>query len=401
VVTVLCSLALCSFAGSLTAQANPQQGTTFEIYGFVMTDAGFDFRRNDPLWFDVVRPTKLPAFENEFGEDGQTFWSVRQTRFGVKSSTPTRLGTLSTTFEWEMFGTGVDAGQTTLRLRHAYGELGEFGAGQYWSPFMDIDVFPNSIEYWGPTGMAFFRNVQVRWMPVQGDSRVSVALERPGASGDQGIYRDRIELDGISPRFPVPDLSAEGRYADDWGYVELAGILRWIEWDDLIVDAFDLEGDELGWGLSLSSNLLFGTDNSDIVRLQAVYGEAIQNYMNDAPVDIGIRLNPGNLRTPVVGEALSVLGLVAFLDHRWNEEFTSAIGWSFLDMGTTPDLRPDFFESGHYALANVLWTPIENVMMGGEFQYGSRKNLDDDFHFRDFRIQFSFKYNFARQFGGG
>ena len=66
-------------------------------------------------------------------------------------------------FEFELFGTGVDEGQTTFRLRHAYGELGQFGAGQTWSPFMDPDVFPNSVEYWGPTGMVFFRNVQFRW----------------------------------------------------------------------------------------------------------------------------------------------------------------------------------------------------------------------------------------------
>ena len=30
------------------------------------------------------------------------------------------------------------------------------------SAYMDPDVFPNSLEYWGPTGMVFFRNVQVR-----------------------------------------------------------------------------------------------------------------------------------------------------------------------------------------------------------------------------------------------
>ena len=79
-----------------------------------------------------------------------------------------RSASLKTQFEFELFGTGVDEGQTTFRLRHAYGELGAFGAGQTWSPFMDPDVFPNSLEYWGPTGMVFFRNVQVRWMPVQG-----------------------------------------------------------------------------------------------------------------------------------------------------------------------------------------------------------------------------------------
>ena len=38
---------------------------------------------------------------------------------------------------------------------------------------MDPDVFPNSVEYWGPNGMVFFRNVQVRWMPWQKATRTS------------------------------------------------------------------------------------------------------------------------------------------------------------------------------------------------------------------------------------
>ena len=160
-----------------------------------MTDAGYNFGTIDPAWFDVVRPTKLPAFANQFGQNGQTYFSVRQTRFGVKSSTPTSFGDLKTIFEFELFGTGVDAGQTTFRLRHAWGEMGHFGVGQYWSPFMDIGVFPNSIEYWGPNGMVFFRNVQFRWTPIKTDRNTfMIAAERPGASGDQGVYSGRIEL---------------------------------------------------------------------------------------------------------------------------------------------------------------------------------------------------------------
>jgi hypothetical protein len=30
---------------------------------------------------------------------------------------------------------------------------------------MDPAVFPNSIEYWGPNGMIFFRSVQLRYTP--------------------------------------------------------------------------------------------------------------------------------------------------------------------------------------------------------------------------------------------
>ena len=50
---------------------------------------------------------------------------------------------------------------------------------------MDPDVFPNSLEYWGPNGMVFFRNVQLRWMPInKGNHQLWFAFERPGASAD-------------------------------------------------------------------------------------------------------------------------------------------------------------------------------------------------------------------------
>ena len=234
-----------------------------------------------------MRVTKLPSFEGEYGNNGNTYFSVRQTRFGTKGYFDTPLGELKTIFEFELFGTGVDAGQTTFRLRHAYGELGHFGVGQYWSPFMDIDVFPNSIEYWGPTGMVFFRNIQVRWMPIMGDTRLTFALERPGASADQGNYANRIELQDVTGRFPLPDFSGEYRYAGKFGYVELAGMVRYISWKDNNPDAIDLSDNVIGWGINLSSNLNIG--KSVVGRFQAVYGQGIQNYMNDSPADIGIR----------------------------------------------------------------------------------------------------------------
>ena len=196
------------------------------------------------------------------------------------------MGELRTTFEFELFGTGVDEGQTTFRLRHAYGELGKIGAGQYWSPFMDIDVFPNSLEYWGPAGMVFFRNVQVRYMPIQGDTRLTLAVERPGASGDAGVLSDRIELQNVKGRSPIPDFSGEYRFGGSRGYFEVAGILGRMSWDDMLADQFELSGDATRWGINLSSNVKLGS--STTLRLQYAYGEGIQNYMNDAPVDVGI-----------------------------------------------------------------------------------------------------------------
>ena len=264
---------------------------------------------------------------------------------------------------------------------------------------MDIDVFPNTVEYWGPPGMVFFRNVQIFWRPIDANgSRFTVALERPGASGDQGVYSDRVELSGIVPRFPLPDLSAEYRVGQSWGYVELAGIVRQINWDDMLADAFDLSGDATGWGVTLSSNIK--PTANDVLRLQVVYGEGTENYFNDAPVDIGIESNPGNPTRPIVGVPLPNLGIVAYLDHTWNPKWSTALGFSMVDIENSDGQAPSAYSRGQYASINAMHYPAPNVMIGGEFQWGTRENFSDGFDSDDYRLQFSFKYNFSRKFGG-
>jgi DcaP outer membrane protein len=369
---------------------------SMEIYGFAMLDIGHDFKQIHPNWFDTMRVTRLPKFENEFGEDNNTFAGVRQSRLGVRATVPTDLGDIKTTFEFELFGTGVDEGQTTFRLRHAYGELGGFGAGQTWSPFMDPDVFPNSLEYWGPTGMVFFRNVQARWIPSIGTHDVVLAVERPGASGDQGVYADRVELDGIRARFPLPDFSGAYKFRQDWGYVRAAGILRRINWDDTLDDGLDLSGDATGWGLNLSSNINLG---KSVIRIQYVFGEGIQNYMNDSPIDIGIVNNLSDPLRPVIGEPIPLQGLVLFLDHTWGPHFTTSIGYSRQDNDNTDAQAGDAFRKGEYALGNLLYTPIQNVMAGVELQWGRRQNFDR-LESDGLKLQFSFKYNFSYKLGG-
>jgi hypothetical protein len=372
--------------------------SSIDLYGFIMLDSGYDFKTNNPDWFDVVRPTQLPSSSGEFAPDGKAYFGVRQTRFGVKTSTPTSLGNLKTQFEFELFGTGVDKGQTTFRLRHAYGELGQFGAGQTWSPFMDIDVFPNSLEYWGPTGMVFFRNVQVRWMPIRSDNtRLTFAVERPGASADQGVYADRVELQGVKPKFDMPDFSWEARLIRRWGYARFGGIFRKISWVDTNkVDAVNLSGDAFGWGVNFSSNLNLG--KHDIGRFMVVYGAGVENYMNDAPIDIGIKNNFSNPASPIKGVALPLLGIVSFLDHNWSERFSSSIGYSMLNIENSDAEKPSDFHQGHYALTNLLYHPVPSVTIGSEFQFGRRVNFTDGFNVNDYRLQFSFKYDWKKGF---
>ena len=378
-----------------------EKKSSIDIYGFAQLDSGYEFGQNDPAWFDVVRPTKLPSFPDQFAPNGKVFFSVRQSRFGVKTLTPTQFGKLKTIFEFELFGTGVNAGQTTFRLRHAYGELPHIGAGQTWSPFMDPDVFPNSLEYWGPPGMVFFRTLQARYMPVNNDRlRLIIAAENPGASADQGVYRDFLELQNINPKFDMPDFSLQARVMRGWGHVQLAGIFRKITWVDTTPNpTFRLGDTVLGWGINASSNLNF--TKNDVGRFQVVYGKGIQNYMNDAPVDIATKSNPSNPIRPILGVPLPVLGVVAFLDHNWNDRYSTSLGYSLVNIENSNGQVPSDYHQGHYTLANLLYHPVPAVTIGSEFQFGRRINFTDGFNVNDYRMQFSFKYAFEKKFEFG
>jgi hypothetical protein len=388
-------------SGTAAAQAASNDTTLrFEIYGFGQGDLGYDFGRMNPQWFDVVRPSKLPSTPDEFGKNGNAWASARQSRFGVKAVKLTDYGDVTAVFDFDMFGVGIDAGQTTIRLRHAYGQFEHLLAGQLESAFMDLDVFPNVLDYWGPNGMLFFRNAQVQYRAIDmKNQQLAFALEKPGASADAGDYTGRIELANVKPHFPWPDISGHYRYSGDRGHVQLGGIWRMIRWDQVPTDTFDLSGHVTGWGLSLGGNVNY-TNKTNILHLQVNYGEGIQNYFNDAPVDVGVENQLTNLRTPITGEALPIFGAMVYLDHTWDQHFTSALGWSMVNVTNSDGQAANAFHNGQYASTNLLWTPVRNVMIGGELQYARRQNFFNDFDFNQFKLQFSAKYSFSQKFGG-
>ena len=284
---------------SVTAQDSTK---SLEVYGFAMVDMGYNFKQIDPRWFDAMRINRLPKYKDQFAPDGTWFFGVRQTRFGVKGYTPTKMGDLTVRFEFDMFGTGSDEGQTTMRLRYAYGQLGKFLAGQATSPFMDDDQWPNTVEYWGPSGMVFYRNVQVRYMPINdADKELWIALERPGAGADKGtisIPEGGPLLDSVKAKLSAPDVSAHFKKRGKWGSVQLAGIFRPLKWADIRVNkgGSDLSGSATGWGANLSAAI--NLTKNTVFRGNIVYGEGIENYMQDAPNEPPPASGTGLLRRP-------------------------------------------------------------------------------------------------------
>ncbi|MFO1394758.1 MAG: DcaP family trimeric outer membrane transporter [Steroidobacteraceae bacterium] len=395
-----------ALAGSLvlsTAVARAEDaGRTFDIYGFAQADAIYDFQRMAPDWDDAFRPSKIANPEGEYGSNGQSSLSVKQSRFGIKGTMPTAEGydPITFKFEFDLFGVGVDAGQTTFRLRYAYGEWGSLLAGQTTSVFMDLDVFPNVIDYWGPDGMVFWRNVQFRWTPYRTDtSSFAIAIEQPSNDVDPGQIREYDPELGsnIQGNEQVPNLAMHWRTSGDWGHVQVAGLLRDIGYDTKGTKNNKPKGSVTGWGVNLSGTI--NTWGKDRILWQYVTGDGIASYMNDGGVDLApqgrfpTETDPGNVHA----EAIPLTGIVAYYDHYWSEKFSTAFGYSttYVDNSNLQD--PDAYRKGQYTSVNLLYYPVTNVMVGGEVLWGDLENKDGS-KGSDTRVQFSVQYKWGKTF---
>ena len=376
--------------------AQAQAKYSFEFYGFAEADVITDTNRVDPAWDDAFRPSKIATESGQFGSGGQTSVSVKQSKFGVQGTLPVEnfADPITFKFEFDFFGVGVDAGQTTIRLRHFYGEWGQVLAGQTNSLFMDGDVFPNTIDYWGPAGMVFYRNVQIRWTPYKtADSHFAIAIERPGNDVDAGQVRQLDPELGANIRNDekLPDFTAQFNTKGTWGHVQLAGIVRRVGFDSVGTIAGEPKGAEMGWGLNLSGHLNFF--ERDKLLGQVVYGHGIASYMNDGGTDLA---PGGTSRVDIHPEAVPLLGVLLYYDHYWNDNWSSSIGYSFTQVDNTSLQDAFAFHQGDYASVNLLYTPIKSLMVGGELLWGQRTNNDGQSG-NDIRFQFSVKYSFGAQ----
>jgi hypothetical protein len=375
----------------LAQEAGAKPG--FEVYGFAQADLIQDFKRVRPDWNATLRPSRIPTTDGQYGSDGETVFSVRQSRLGVKASLPVAGDLLKTRFEFDFFGTGSgdrpDAGgQNGVRLRHAYGEWGPVLAGLTHSLFMDADLWPNIIDYWGPAGMSFYRNVQVRYTRVMGAHTVALALERPATDLDAGVVRANPAYADVAPASKLPDLTAQYRLTGGWGYLQVAGILRWLGYDTPGATGGDPKDNTLGYGLDVSS--VFKAGSMATVRLSLIGGKGISYYMNDGGTDLAFG---GTVAAPTA-EAVPLLGVFAYVDLAWSERWTSSVGYSATMVDNTTLQAGDAFKTGQYASVNLLASPAPALLFGPELLWGSREDKGGASG-TDVRLQVSLKYSFS------
>jgi hypothetical protein len=392
-----------ALAGMLLATAPSRAEDTaneIEVYGFAQADLIMDIGgRLDPDWDDAFRPSRI-CIDGACGSDGQSSISVKQSLVGVKGTMPTGDGSTPLRFkiDFDLFGVGEDAGQTTIRLRQAYGEWGPILAGKVDSLFMDGDVFPNTIDFWGPAGMVFYRNVQFRWTPWKSDrGHFAIAVERPSNDIDPGNIRLVGGLEDLQVQNDeeLPDLTAQARFGGDWGHVQLGGILRKVGYELRLTDDEEwTDGSETGWGVNLATAIhTFGQDR---LLLQVVYGEGIASYMNDGGMDLAPRatFDGSGAVASLRAQAVPLTGVHAYYDHYWSERWSSSIGYSYTEVDNTNFQDADTFHKGDYASGNLLFYPADNLLFGAELLWG-KLTTNDGANDDDVRFQFTARYTFG------
>ena len=112
----------------------------------------------------------------------------------------------------------------------------------------------------------------------------------------------------VKPRYP--DITGQFRVDGTWGHVQLAGVARWITFDNSLGIDGRPSGTVFGWGGNLSGHL--NTFGQDAIRGQIAYGRGIAAYSNDCCFDLA--------PDPIRAAALPLLNWLAYYDHWWSSD---------------------------------------------------------------------------------
>jgi len=370
-------------AASPPAEGKPR----VEAYGQVMLDAIHDTKRMNPAWQATLRPSQVPVHcpdDPGCGKDGASVMSVRQSSLGVRAAVPTALGEAKADLAFDLFGTD---GSTSIHWLRAWAELGRWGAGQTDSNFMDIDAFPSVIDYWGPPGMVFLRNPQLRYTHAAKEGTSwAFSLEAPNSVLDTGKLSqvDPSLGAGVTAHNRWPDLVGSVRMDRDWGHVKAAAIARQVGFQTTTMASGNPAGERAGYGLNLTG--VWKLSPRDTASWGLAGGKGIASYMNDGGTDLA---PDARLRA----QAVTSLGYFLYLGHAWNDKFTSSVGVSQHRQDNTGGQADNAFRAGSYASTNLLYALAPNVTIGGELLWGRRENKDGSSAI-DSRFQFSTRVSF-------
>jgi outer membrane murein-binding lipoprotein Lpp len=350
----------------------PGSNTLLKIGGYVKVDGIYDVKGNGngpALDVGDIPLQGTPASKR----NPNFFATARESRFNITTLTPTEAGELKTFIEGDFYGTGGNALHSNsygFRLRHAYFEVGPWLAGQNWFTFRDGDTIPETLDFNGPTGITSGRQAVLRYTTALGPGKLALALENPlsDAYGTTGVWPDSTT--GINY---APEGVVKWTVDPAWGHFAIAGVVRDIAIDTggVVASTIGLNAKDstLGWGVL--AGLGINTFGKDRLNIQAVAGEGVGRYFNNAaaPDYAGASVRAdGTLR------ATPAYGLSAGYLHNWNDWIRSTVAYNHISYDNELPLQPLLsFRSVDTAYANVLFNPWVNTTLGLEYSYGHVK----------------------------
>ena len=274
---------------------------------------------------------------------GDTLLEAQQSRFWLKTWTPSDLGQVRTYLSGDFNGSPYGT-STNLRLRHAYGTVGNFLFGQTWEVFSTGVATPGTIDFNGPDGIRFTsRRAQVRYtLPFTGGNFQVSVQQTGGATFLGGLPA------GASHIRRLPTASAKATVSGDWGTAFLAGMLREIRSDGAAGVSTD---NTEGWGINIGTRIkTFGKAS---IAGAFVFGEGITGTVEVTPT--------GKL------SAREEFGVVISYEHWWQDNLLSTIAYGRNEFTNDTAISPTAVESVFSIHANLIWIAVPRVQFGVEW----------------------------------
>ena len=366
----------------------PGSNTSVTLGGYVKLDAVFS---NPSAGVDLkgdlfLDPTAIPVGPTAGNnERNQVKFGARESRLFVKTNTPTSVGDLNTHVEFDFYGADGNESVSNshgFRLRHAYGTLGNFLAGQTWTNFMNAASLPDTLDFGGPVGQIFDRQAQVRWtQPFGGPGSAASGLWSVGLENPEAVVQipGGASFRADSDRWP--DLTGQVLFNTSIGKISVHGLVRQVRVDAKTPAVVD---QKRGGAVSVAG--VIPTVGKDDFRFTASAGNAIGRY-SDGFFPDGVVGSDGQIRLP------KQWGWFASYRHYWFDQLRSNLVLSTAGENNPAGAPAPTNKSTRSAHINLIWSPVANSDLGLEYIYADRET-EDGLKGHLNRLQASAKYAF-------
>jgi len=362
----------------------PGSDTSVQLGGYIKADViyNFDSDLGDSLAASAIPTGGAPDIE---GDDFRMH--ARQSRLYIKTWTPTSMGEMRTHWEGDFFtgdGNELVSNSRHFRVRHAYGALGPFLAGQTWSNFQNWH-YGSTIDFGGPAGQIFARQAQVRYtFDISDNMSLAVAAENPES---RTLLPDGTQING---KDEYPDFTGrfEWNNGDAGTSATVAGIIRGIKFDFGDLDNIDdlRDNSDTNYGITAGVTQNFGGTS---LQLAGTYGEGLGRYLYYAFLPGG----DSHINENGDVEATEVWGATASIGQELTPTLKANLVYGITDINLPDALYPTEARQFQTVHLNLQWRPVPRTTFGIEYQYAKRKDQDNDEGEAN-RLQFGAQYSF-------